>query len=85
MENYPPFSWPGGSMVVNYDGLILAQTDPGPGEKVVVAPIDIAALRAERERRQGHDMLAHFRSVHKLRAAVILMRIGQRQSFSCDR
>jgi hypothetical protein len=29
---------------------------------VVVAPIDIAALRAERERRQGHDMRAHLRS-----------------------
>ena len=62
MDHYPPFSWPGGSMIVNYDGLILAQADPGPGEKVVVAPIDIAALRAERERRQGHDMLNHFRS-----------------------
>ena len=62
MEHYPPFSWPGGSMVVNYDGLILAQADPGPGEKVVVAPIDINALRAERKRRVGHDMLNHFRS-----------------------
>jgi hypothetical protein len=49
-------------MVVNYDGVILAQADPGPGEKVTVAPIDISALRAERERRQGHDMRAHFRS-----------------------
>ncbi len=62
MAHYPPFSWPGGSMVVNYDGLILAQADPGPGEKVVVAPIDIKALRAERKRRVGHDMLNHFRS-----------------------
>lgn len=62
MAHYPPFSWPGGSMVVNYDGLILAQVDAGPGEKVVVAPIDIAALRKERGRRMGHDMRAHFRS-----------------------
>lgn len=62
MHNFPPFSWPGGSMVVDYDGRILAQADPGPGEKVVVAPIDIASLRAERERRQGHDMRAHFRA-----------------------
>lgn len=61
-RNYPPFSWPGGSMVVNYDGLILAQADAGPGEKVVVAPIDINTLRAERERRMGHDMRAHLRS-----------------------
>jgi predicted amidohydrolase len=60
--NYPPFSWPGGSMVVDYDGRILAQADPGPGEKVVVAPIDLAALRAERARRAGHDMRAHLRS-----------------------
>ncbi|MBQ18643.1 MAG: nitrilase [Planctomycetaceae bacterium] len=62
LENYPPFSWPGGSMVVDYDGRILAQADPGPGEKVVVAPIDLAGLRAERERRIGHDMRSHLRS-----------------------
>ena len=62
LANYPPFSWPGGSMVVDYDGRILAQADPGPGEKVVVAPVDIARLRAERERRAGHDMRAHLRT-----------------------
>src|SRR6516164_1126582 len=60
--HYPPFSWPGGSMVVDYDGRILVQADPGQGEKIVVAPIDLAALRAERERRQGHHMLAHLRT-----------------------
>jgi len=60
---YPPFSWPGGSMLVDYDGRIMAQADPGPGEKIVVGgPIDIAALRAERERRVGHDMRSHLRS-----------------------
>jgi predicted amidohydrolase len=62
LEHYPPFSWPGGSMVVDYDGRILAQADPGPGEKIVVAPIDIDALRRERQRRVGHDMRAHLRS-----------------------
>jgi len=62
LAGYPPFSWPGGSMVVDYDGRILAQAEAGPGEKVVVAPIDIAALRAERERRRGHDTRAHLRS-----------------------
>ena len=51
-SHYPPFSWPGGSMVVDYDGRILTQADPGPGEKIVVGPIDIAALRSERERRR---------------------------------
>jgi predicted amidohydrolase len=89
MAHYPPFSWPGGSMIVNYDGVILAQADPGPGEKVVVAPIDIAALRAERERRQGHDMRAHLRSeIHDYarhsylsrggRAELTVENIGQR-------
>ena len=62
LEGYPPFSWPGGSMVVDYDGRILAQADPGEGEKVVVAPINIDALRTERERRVGHDMRSHLRS-----------------------
>ena len=36
LSHYPPFSWPGGSMVVDFDGRILAQADPGPGEKIVV-------------------------------------------------
>jgi predicted amidohydrolase len=62
MQHYPPFSWPGGSMVVDYDGRILAQADPGPGEKVVVAPIDIDRLRGERDRRLGHDTRAHYRA-----------------------
>jgi predicted amidohydrolase len=62
MSNYPPFSWPGGSMVVDYDGRILAQVDPGPGEKVVVAPVDVTALRHERRQRSGHHMPAHLRT-----------------------
>lgn len=48
-------------MVVDFDGRILAQADSGPGEKVVVAPIDIGALRHERTRRLGHDMRSHHR------------------------
>jgi predicted amidohydrolase len=61
LENYPPFGWPGGSMIVDYDGRILAQADPGPGEKIVVGPIDLAALRADRQRRRGHNMQGHLR------------------------
>jgi predicted amidohydrolase len=61
-SNYPPFSWPGGSMVVDFDGRILAQADPGPGEKIVVGPIDLASLRAERSRRRGHSFLDHLRT-----------------------
>jgi predicted amidohydrolase len=61
-DHYPPFSWPGGSMIVDWDGRIVAQADPGPGEKIVVAPIELSALRAERERRAGHHMLGHLRT-----------------------
>jgi predicted amidohydrolase len=60
--HYPPFSWPGGSQVVDFDGRLLAQADPGPGEKIVFAPIDVGALRHERATRRGHQMLAHLRS-----------------------
>lgn len=62
LSHYPPFSWPGGSMVVDFEGRILAQADPGPGEKIVVAPLDIDALRHERRVRRGHQPLAHLRS-----------------------
>lgn len=62
LRHYPPFSWPGGSMIVDFDGRILAQADAGPGEKVVVAPISPATLREERRRRTGHDMRSHLRS-----------------------
>jgi hypothetical protein len=47
---------------VDYDGRLLAQASPGPGERIVVAPIDVTALRHERETRQGHHMLAHLRT-----------------------
>ena len=62
LKSYPPFSWPGGSMIVDFDGRILAQADPGPGEQITVGPIDLAALRAARERRRGHAMPAHLRT-----------------------
>jgi formamidase len=62
LSHYPPFSWPGGSMVVDFEGRILAQADPGPGEKIVVAPVDVGALRHERAVRRGHQNLAHLRT-----------------------
>ena len=61
LQHYGPFSWPGGSMVVDYDGRILAQAEPGPGEKIVVAEIDLDALRVARQQRLGHNPLAHLR------------------------
>jgi len=41
---------------------LLADASPGPGERIVVAPIDVSALRHEREVRRGHHMLAHLRT-----------------------
>jgi predicted amidohydrolase len=61
-KNYPPFSWPGGSMIVDFDGRILASAGENNGEKIVVAPIDIEALRIEKTRRKGHDTWAHYRN-----------------------
>ena len=49
-------------MVVDFDGRLLAQASPGPGERIVVAPVDITALRHERSVRRGHHMLAHLRT-----------------------
>jgi len=62
LTNYPPFSWPGGSMIVDFDGRILSQAEPGPGERIVVGPVDLAALRAAKQRRLGHHMLSHLRT-----------------------
>ena len=62
LKNYPPFSWPGGSMIVDFDGRILASAGENSGEKIVVGPIDIDAIRNEKIRRKGHDTLAHYRN-----------------------
>jgi hypothetical protein len=62
LRHYPPYSWPGGSQVVDFDGRMLAEASPGPGERIVVAPIDVSALRHERQARVGHHMLAHLRT-----------------------
>ncbi len=62
LEHYPPFSWPGGSMIVDYDGRIITQASPGPGERIVVAPVNIDMLRHERRTRRAHQMLAHLRT-----------------------
>ena len=62
LKFYPPYSWPGGSQVVDFDGRLLAEASPGPGERIVVAPVDVSALRHERATRRGHHMLAHLRT-----------------------
>jgi formamidase len=62
LKHYPPFSWPGGSMVVDYDGRIVTQASPGPGERIVVGPVNIEMLRHERKARRAHQMIAHLRT-----------------------
>jgi hypothetical protein len=62
LRQYPPYSWPGGSQVVDFDGRMLAEASPGPGERIVVAPVDVSALRHERCTRVGHHMPAHLRT-----------------------
>jgi predicted amidohydrolase len=62
LRHYPPYSWPGGSQIVDFDGRLLADASPGPGERIVVAPVDISSLRHERQTRVGHHMPAHLRS-----------------------
>ncbi|MFN7983220.1 MAG: nitrilase-related carbon-nitrogen hydrolase [Vicinamibacterales bacterium] len=62
LKHYPPYSWPGGSQIVDFDGRLLAEASPGPGERIVVAPVDISSLRHERASRVGHHMLSHLRT-----------------------
>jgi predicted amidohydrolase len=62
LRHYPPYSWPGGSQVVDFDGRLLAEASPGPGERIVVAPVDVGALRHERTTRAGHHMPSHLRT-----------------------
>jgi hypothetical protein len=62
LRHYPPYSWPGGSQIVDFDGRLVAEASPGPGERIVVGPIDVSALRHERESRAGHHMLSHLRT-----------------------
>ena len=62
LRHYPPFSWPGGSMIVDYDGRIVAQATPGDGEKITVGPVDLGLLREERRQRSAHQMLLHLRT-----------------------
>ena len=73
LRHYPPYSWPGGSQIVDFDGRMLAEASPGPGERIVVAPIDIssAAARARVAARASHAGAPADRGVSGLRAATV--------------
>jgi predicted amidohydrolase len=60
LRNYPPFSWPGGSMIVDFDGRIRAGR-PRPGERSS-SPDRRRRARAARQERRGHNHLAHLRT-----------------------
>ena len=62
LKHYPPYSWSGGSQIVDFEGRLLADASPGPGERIVVGPVDISALRHERSVRRGHHMASHLRA-----------------------
>ncbi len=87
LKHYPPYSWPGGSQIVDFDGRILSDASPGPGERIVVAPIDITALRHERETRRAHSMLAHLRTeAYPVYAKHLYPpSVGSSQGLSCER
>ncbi len=54
LKHYPPYSWPGGSQLVDFDGRLLAEASPGPGQAIVVAPIDVSAPRTLLASRTSH-------------------------------
>jgi len=62
MRNFPPFSWPGGSMIVDFDGRIVSQATPGSGEQITVGSIELASLRQARRTRLAHIMPVHLRA-----------------------
>ena len=49
-------------MIVDYDGRILTQATPGPGERIVAAAINLDMLRHERRVRRAHQMMVHLRA-----------------------
>ena len=85
LRHYPPYSWPGGSQIVDFEGRPVAAATPGPGERIVVGPIDLSALRHERETRVGHHMLAHLRTeaydVYQRRGYAAGPRVGAAVSY----
>lgn len=61
LKDFPPYSWPGGTCVVDYEGRILSQVKEG-GEQIVFGHIDLGALREWRANTYQHLMPAQIRS-----------------------
>ncbi|MEU6412887.1 nitrilase-related carbon-nitrogen hydrolase [Microbispora sp. NPDC046933] len=56
----PPFSWPGRSSIVDFEGRVLSEAERG--EEIIMARIDANRVRAYRESVLGGNMLAHNRT-----------------------
>lgn len=60
LDTAPPYSSPGHSMIVDWEGRTLAEA--GRGECIIAAALDIDMLRHVRLNSRLHNMLAHLRS-----------------------
>ena len=61
LKHYPPYSWPGGSQVIDYDGRILAKPVPDQAKDRRSADRYFRPATRTRDPR-GHHMLAHLRT-----------------------
>ena len=68
LRHYPPYSWPGGSQIVDFDGRMLAEASPGPGERIVVGAYRHhgAASRARDATRPPHARAPAHRGLPRL-------------------
>jgi predicted amidohydrolase len=59
LRSSPPYSWPGGSVIVDYEGRVLSEA--GPGEAIIKARIDAHRVRDFRRTVLTHNALAQNR------------------------
>lgn len=59
LRSSPPYSWPGGSAVIDFEGRVTAEA--GPGEQIVVGRVDPERVRGYRRRTLTHNVLAQAR------------------------
>ncbi|MCL4439204.1 MAG: nitrilase [Firmicutes bacterium] len=61
LKEIPPFSFPGGTCIVDYEGRVLSEISES-GEHIVYSHIDLDGLRAWRAKSYQHMMLGHLRT-----------------------
>jgi formamidase len=60
--NMPGVTWAGQPQIIDWDGRIIAQAAPGPGERVALGPIDIDMLRWVRQTQVQHNIPCQLRT-----------------------